>query len=1298
MKQKHHSAYITVWVFVLMTVLFSVQPVICQIRVIAEDDQGVTVEYYPELLQPINADQNMVRLSLKGGDNVFIPGEPELPVYIVTIAVPPGSNPTVRLLSRETGDIQEGSLSIFEPKDTENFKSLELQPPATGEVIGVSEVRSLGGLKVIRIPIYPARHSTNPPTVELAQRVVFRVEFGRYSIVQAVRPVKVNRTVQSIVVNVDQAVKWGNYITSNFTGQMWTPERNSSYRFEIREEGIYRVRFEDLMNRGIELPPNGVPSSHIQIYGNGGMDLPLDPSEEAPLGNRECAIYMNDGEDGTFGPGDWFLFYGKGAGGWVQDQQLGYRYNVNHYSPINYYWLNVNPATGGLRMETFTDELTPDTTVNTAICRYYNEAEQFIHYPGGFTGSGLEWFGYTFDGASNIYYTVNLDNPDVTLPANLRVRIIKTLREPRISIRLNGETIDEYRPGGSSFTSGHLVSDIQSSLNNRTNSITLEQLNEEARALFDWLELSYYTTLNHPCVFEEIDYNGSVKYEITNIDEPWIFNITDVNDVKFERSISFINQQQAIRQRYIVSSEVDFLTVAAPFEEYVEPARDISNLWSNRNLVDVLLITPDNYWDEIEPLLAYYASREPALAPARVRLSEIYNHFSGGLRDPAAIRNLLMYANENWANPVNYVLLCGDGDYNYRDINRAASDNFMPPYELNGLCTDDWFTDFTSYAQDQNSYPLPEVPVGRLTAANSYEMQTIVDKISAYGLEPEFGSWRSRVTLVADDEFGDSWNKEDEHVRYTEQISANCIPGYFNRDKIYLTEYERQWGREKPAAGDDLLSSINNGTLLVNFMGHGNPTLWAHEHVFVLSRDIGRIEPSRRLPVYLAFTCDWAYWDDPTAQSFPEQLLALPNRGAIGAIASTRLTGGGANYNLASNFFTNLFSEPNGSSLGEALMLAKHQYRRSPINSASYHLLGDPAMQIGAPRLRGRFTSLSSPLTPLALSAVTGQILVNNSNQFDTTFTGEVEFNVFDTKVLHYHGVYDERNDSYIDLYYHLSGQPVYRGLFSITSGIFDGQFVVPRDVTLGGELGRVLAYFYNDEVDGVIVRDSIQYDEQVAQSVDNEPPDITIYFGSRAYRESDLIGTEPLLIVDLQDSSGLNLTGALGHGINISIDGGQPIDLTPFFRYDLDSHQSGGLERKIGPISPGLHYIELQAWDNFNNFAVAELEVEVSADAGGLKLERIYNWPNPFNDKTEFTFIITDFPADYEIKIFTVGGRQIWDYNGTATTNYVRDAVWNGRDSHGRLVGNGVYLYKVTAWDDEGNRTEGIGRIAVAR
>ncbi len=1291
---KDQSRFHTTVLMVIVTTMFlSAHPAMSRTRVISASNRGVKVEYQPELMQPIYKSSNVISMSLKNGDNIFMPGMPELPVYFMYVAVPPGSNPSVRLINRTTGAVFSGKLSVFEPHDDDAFEYKSSFIPSRDEVIGSVEVRSMNGLKVLRIPIYPVRILNNPAAVELAERIELYVDFGNYNVPLNRKPVKLSRLVKMIAVNAEQAVEWGRYITSNFSTEYWP--RGFIYRFGINKEGIYSLTYEDLVNKGVELSPEGVNSHNLKMFGNGGGELSLDPGDEAPLGLNECAIYVDDGGDGSFESGDKIIFYGRGAGGWVQDSERRWRYDINHYTNINYYWFNIDPTGGGRRMDDFPSDVTPDTLTSTGLLRYYVEPDRFIFSKGGIPGSGREWYGYTFDGLSRTSYSFNLDNPDTNQEAKLRIKIFNRASNSQIKIGLNGALIDEYSPPGTSDYQGYLVpQNVASHLKRGNNTITLEQTRTGAQALFDWLELSCHGTLDRQQIFEEIDFSGNVGYNISGIDDPWIFNITDHNSVSCERDTFFIVDQNPARpRRYILASSDDFNTVGSSFEEYFPPESDIEQLWAAGNRADILLITPDNYWDTAEPLVDNYLRRKSRFVAKRVRLSEIYNRFSGGLSDPAAIRNMLHYAKDNWTGPPQFVLFCGDGDYNFRNIDRPADENFLPPYENGSLCSDDWFIDFTPHPGYSSTIPMPdpELATGRLTAANEYELSRIIDKIINYTEDPEFGPWRSRITLVADDEFGAGGYAETGHIIKTEILSEQYIPNYFETTKIYLTEYERSWGRQKPRSSDDLLESINHGTLLVNYMGHGNPTLWAHEHVFVLSRDLPRIERSRRLPLYLAFTCDWAYWDDPTAQSFPEQLLALPERGAIGIIASTRLTSGPSNFNLARTFFNSLFNESNDITIGEALTFAKRTYYNS--NNASYHLLGNPAMNIGAPQLTGEIDSLPDPLVPLDISTVSGHI-EGSVGRTGTTFSGQLEFLVNDTEIERHY-----RNDD-VRLDYYLNGPIVYRGLFSVSNDSFSGQFVVPRDVTLGDSLGRVTAYFYNDKIDGVISLDSVKFADQIADRLDNAPPSIDIYMGSRAFREGDIVGPEPLLIVELTDSSGLNLTGVMGHGINLRIDGSRPLDMTSYFRYYQDNYRSGSLEKRIGPLEPGIHNIEIQAWDSFNNLAVKDIDIEVTSSAGGLTVERVLNWPNPFKDKTELTFKVTGQISRYEIRIFTVGGRLIRDYRADASGNsdYICNIFWNGRDREGRIVGNGVYLYKVIAWDSAGNRAEGLGRIALIR
>lgn len=1269
---------------------------LAQIRILAQDDAGITVEYRPEYPPPVDLGDGIVRLNLNNGDVEKVAGQPKIPVYMLNIAVPPGAKPTARLLQYESGERWRGRLPVFQPAEVDGAYFAP-HPRRHSGVIGAVELRSFAGVNLARIPVYPAAIEANG--VELARRIVIRVDFNAPPRINVQKPLSITNLHRLVLINADQAAGWGKMTTSSFQPQSWP--QGDIYRFEIDDEGIYRLGFEDLTGSNVTIPPGGVPSGRIKLFGNGGYELPEPPNAPAPLGLDECAIYIHDGGDGQFGLGDWMLFYGRGASSWTVDTSGSVRYAMHHYALRNHYWLVIDPVGGGKRMSGFNSEQSPARSFQSTAIRQHFEPEKFIFGNSMFPGSGVDWYGYTLEGNTSIAFTLFTAGVDAARPIVVGGRIVNPSYRstPRIFVKLNGVDIGDFVPESYSSLGEWNFNAPGSAIRESANSIAFEQTGgSNAQSLFDWLELAYFGFLDRQRAFESESVGSEVvEYRSSNMAEPWFFDITDHNRVRVEHRASVKVQQTNAKRRFILLNTSDFRAARSPIVKYAPPSTEVPNLWSSGNRADVILITPDSYYESLKPLVEHLARRDPPLIGARIRAGEIYDHFSGGLKDPGAIRNLLHYAKDYWSPPQpRYVIFCGDGDYNYRDFDRSRQPDLLPPYEAAGLCTDDWFCDFTPFISDGVREPLPEMVHGRLPAQSVFELDNIIAKIIAYEEEPEFGLWRNRIVLVADDEYGEGNSIEPEHIRGNEDISLNCLPIYLDRIKIYLTEYARQWGRVKPQSGEDLLANINNGVLLVNYMGHGNPTLWAHEHVFVQSRDFPRIEPSRRLPLYLAFTCDWAYWDDPSGASFAEQLLTAAGRGAIGAIASTRLTYAYSNTALARNFFLNQFGNERLTT-GEALWRGKYQVRGS--NSASYHLLGDPTLYLGQPRLRGQFVSLAPyPIIPLAVSGLSGRI-VGTDGAFLPTFRGELEFILRDAAVARrYKIIIDSDPPSEITLNYSIPGATIYRGFLSVRDGIFNGNFIAPRDVTLGDSTGRAVGYFHDAEIDGVIARDSIVYASQMSAGTDAQAPAIKIYFDSRSYRPGDRIRAEPLLIVDITDSSGLNLTGALGHGVNLRVDGGSPRNITNQFRYNLDSHQSGSLEQRIGPLETGLRRIEIEAWDSYNNMAVKEVEVEVEAGAGGLLIDRVLNWPNPFRTTTALTFIVNQ-SADYEVKIFTVNGRPIWQRRGSASTGgIVTDIIWDGRDSAGRQAGNGVYLYKVTAWNSDGEKAEGLGKIAYIR
>ena len=81
-------------------------------------------------------------------------------------------------------------------------------------------------------------------------------------------------------------------------------------RIRVDEDGIYSLSYEDLAGLGISNPGS------VRLYGHGGGMLPMQNMADRLDDLQENALYLDDGGDGTFGPGDRILFYGRSPHTW----------------------------------------------------------------------------------------------------------------------------------------------------------------------------------------------------------------------------------------------------------------------------------------------------------------------------------------------------------------------------------------------------------------------------------------------------------------------------------------------------------------------------------------------------------------------------------------------------------------------------------------------------------------------------------------------------------------------------------------------------------------------------------------------------------------------------------------------------------------------------------------------------------------------------------------------------------------------------------------------------------------------
>ena len=105
------------------------------------------------------------------------------------------------------------------------------------------------------------------------------------------------------------------------------------------------------------------------------------------------------------------------------------------------------------------------------------------------------------------------------------------------------------------------------------------------------------------------------------------------------------------------------------------------------------------------------------------------------------------------------------------------------------------------------------------------------------------------------------------------------------------------------------------------------------------------------------------------------------------------------------------------------------------------------------------------------------------------------------------------------------------------------------------------------------------------------------------------------------------------------------------------------GNERTAGRVLPGINYTDVQQ-DNENTLSEFVL---------------MQNSPNPFNQTTNISYNIRkDGPVS--LTVYDLLGRKVKTLINENQSAGIKNAVWDGRDSHGVTVGSGNYFYRLKA------------------
>jgi hypothetical protein len=1118
----------------------------------------------------------------------------------------------------------------------------------------------------------------------------------------------------------------------------------SWYKVAVAQDGMHRITYEDLQSMGMDV--DAVDPGRINVFGNGGGMLPQSNAAFRYDDLQKNAIDVIGGNDGSFDPGDYILFYARGPHQWVQDSAscglFSHQFNV--YSDRSYYFVTAEAGPGKRVMQVASTSLPVTHTVTKFTDYKFHESDQK-----NILKSGREWFGEEFD--IQTAYGFDFGFANVTNdPGYLSARIISGANNPTAySLKVNGTNVVSSvqiaaAPGGYNANGrvAEACEEVQFSSGNTNINVTyFKNGNASAVGWLDYLEIILTRNLSMSGTqmgfrtMESVGAGNVSEFQIGSANSSLrVWEVTDPVNVSQRQlnlqgsTATFKVETDSLRQ-FVAFNGGSFLSI--------EPVGQVAN----QNLhglasAEMVIVSHPNFFAEAERLANFHMQNEtnPLSMVHVVTPEQIYNEFSSGAQDVTAIRDFMRMfyqRSQSWEDMTRYLLLFGDASYDYKD-RLPDNTNYVPTYEsvesltpTISYASDDYFGlldpnegEWASSASDAL-----DIGIGRFVVRTAEDARAVVDKIYRYeelniadlttdhqcedgtatALSPD---WRNRIVFMADDE------DNNMHLNQADQLAVLVDTMYpeYNISKIYLDSYVQEstpGGQRYPEVNTEINNAVNRGNLIVNYTGHGGELGLAHERVMGIT-DINSWTNSNNLAAFVTATCEFTRYDDPSRISAGELVHLNPDGGGIALFTTSRLVYSAPNFTLNRNFYLNLLQEQlwGPPTMGDVIRMTKVASGGS-VNNRNFLLVGDPAQRLAFPlhnvetlTINGDdINAFTDTINALQLVTVTGRMR-NRNGQLMEDFEGVVYPTVFDKAT----EVTTLANDPASSArQFQVQKNLIYKGKASVDSGKFSFSFVVPKDIAYNYDFGRISYYAEGNATNANgYIEEFVIGGSNDNVDLDENGPTVGLYMNSEDFAFGGTTDENPSLLAVVTDSNGINTVGnGIGHDITAVLDENtnQTINLNDYYQADLDSYQSGRVVYPFSDLSEGTHTLRFKVWDVFNNSSDAYTEFVV-AESAELALEHVLNYPNPFTTYTEFMFEHNQpcNSLDVQVQVFTVSGKLVKTINETVVSHGFRNEpiAWDGRDDYGQEIGRGVYLYNLKITTPDGQKAEQIERLVI--
>ena len=1070
-------------------------------------------------------------------------------------------------------------------------------------------------------------------------------------------------------------------------------------KIEVKETGLQFLSDATIKSLGFSDPDK------VNIFGYGGVVIPenLNSPDDLPIVASQRVA-------------GGIVFFGRGNIGWEVKNGGDARYtHLSHpYSDISYYFIS------DCVPERATPEMAEELSVSGTPLTVFTERlvhEQDLTMP---MTSGRLMLGEDFKSTTTRTFSFEL-------PGNTGDAVVTTAfgcktgsGTSSLSFTANGKQLGASSSDQMQFSSSKLivttttvkkVSDPGTKLDltikfNGSGIVTTAGLNyievEYPRALtLSSGELYFYLSPTSP---KEVRIEGATA-------STQIWDVTDGQQSK------------------IIPSRLSggVLTFAAPsgYREYVafdpeKVKRDVTpgGKVSNQDLHSseapgMLVICPSEYLSIARRLENLHQATD-GLSLAIFTPEEIYNEFSSGKPDVSAFRKLLKMwydrAEGKEGEYPAYCLIMSRPTYDNKMVTSVVKNSGYPRVPIWQSPTGE--TETTTYSTDDYIGMLKDVSssfnignaeinvaVGRMPIKSVSEGNTALDKLEKYLLEPDLGSWRNNVMVIADDQ--DNGIHLDQAEKVVEAMQSTGKGREFLYEKLYLDSYPLEYtstGAAYPQAHERMMQRWNEGTVLIDYIGHANPKSWGHEFLLTWPNIVSM--SNARLPYIYAATCEFMRWDADDL-SGAEALWLLPNSGVIGMICPSRevlISANGVLNKSTAKFVFEFDSEGNPITVGDIMRKGKND-SNTGTNKLRYGIIGDPSMRLPWPKLDVKVDSINGvelataeeyPVLKARSNATLSGYISGSQGELVEDFNGIVEIALYDAeKVI----TTNANGSDGVESTYNDRKTRLFVGRAKVVDGKWTTSFMMPSEIENNYSPALVSLYAYDEKG-----REANGANEQLyAYGYDETAPDdfegpkiIEFYLNTPSFVSGNHVSPNPIVTARFFDESGISVSEAgIGHNLTLELDGKTFYDdVAQYYVPDENEPGTGSLTYFLGEIAQGDHTLRFTVWDNANNSTTATLDFSVSA-LWKPTIETLTTDVNPASSSVNF-IVATDGSTssmDCEIEVYDIWGKRVWRNNAPSITGSTSRTTlgWDLCDFGGSRVPGGIYIYKATVKTNSG-------------